>query len=145
MTDHNIDNLPARLVPPGPGARGRTHWRVTPLGLALVEELAGRGCHLTTIARVLGMHVATLPRTESATRRLTRPTSAGSPGSMTPSWAGSGRRQMKATSSRRSTCSRANTPSMTSRRPTARPTCSVNVDNSGVLVVPEQDDHGGVA
>lgn len=49
------DNLPARLVPPEPGETGRSHWRVTPLGIALVEELAGRGCHVSTIARALGM------------------------------------------------------------------------------------------
>ena len=59
MTDHDND-LPARLVSPGPGGEGRTHWEVTPKGLAIIEELAGRGCHLTTIAQVLGMHVATL-------------------------------------------------------------------------------------
>lgn len=55
MTDRKDDNLPARLVPPEPGAGGRSHWRVTPLGLALVEELAGRGVHVATIARALGM------------------------------------------------------------------------------------------
>lgn len=55
MSDHNNDNLPARLVPPEPGETGRSHWRVTPLGIALVEELAGRGCHVSTIARALGM------------------------------------------------------------------------------------------
>jgi hypothetical protein len=49
------DKLPARLVPPEPGAGGRSHWRVTELGLALVEELAGRGVHVATIARALGM------------------------------------------------------------------------------------------
>jgi len=59
MTDHDND-LPARLVSPGPGGEGRTRWEVTPKGLAIIEELAGRGCHLTTIAQVLGMHVATL-------------------------------------------------------------------------------------
>ncbi|PIE13933.1 MAG: hypothetical protein CSA70_04305 [Rhodobacterales bacterium] len=57
MTD---DDLPARLVAPGPGGQGRTSWEVTPKGLTIIEELAGRGCHLTTIAQVLGMHVATL-------------------------------------------------------------------------------------
>lgn len=60
MTDDDTDDLPARLVPPGPGGQGRTYWKVTPRGLRMVEELAGRGCHLTTIARVLGMDVATL-------------------------------------------------------------------------------------
>lgn len=55
MTERKDDNLPARLVPPEPGAGGRSHWRVTPLGLALVEELAGRGVHVATIARALGM------------------------------------------------------------------------------------------
>lgn len=55
MTERKEDNLPARLVPPEPGAGGRSHWRVTPLGLALVEELAGRGVHVATIARALGM------------------------------------------------------------------------------------------
>lgn len=59
MTDHDND-LPARLVPPGPGGEGRTRWEVTPKGLAIIEELAGRGVHLATIARVLGMHRATL-------------------------------------------------------------------------------------
>jgi len=49
------DKLPARLVPPEPRAGGRSHWRVTELGLALVEELAGRGVHVATIARALGM------------------------------------------------------------------------------------------
>ena len=49
------EKLPARLVPPEPGAGGRSHWRVTELGLALVEELAGRGVHVATIARALGM------------------------------------------------------------------------------------------
>ena len=49
------DKLPARLVPPEPGAGGRSPWRVTELGLRLVEELAGRGVHVATIARALGM------------------------------------------------------------------------------------------
>lgn len=49
------DKLPARLVPPEPGETGRSHWRVTPLGVSLVEELAGRGVHVATIARALGM------------------------------------------------------------------------------------------
>ena len=53
------DELPARLVAPGPGGQGRTSWEVTPRGLEIVEELAGRGCHVGTIARVLGMHSAT--------------------------------------------------------------------------------------
>lgn len=53
MTDNR--DLPARLVPPGPGDLGRSHWHVTELGLAVVEELAGRGCHVATIARALGM------------------------------------------------------------------------------------------
>ena len=56
MTD---DNLPARLVPPRPGETGRTHWEVTPLGIQMIEELAGRGCHAATIARALGMHSTT--------------------------------------------------------------------------------------
>lgn len=60
MTDEHHDDLPARLVSPGPGGSGRTSWEVTPKGLSIIEELAGRGCHLTTIAQVLGMHVATL-------------------------------------------------------------------------------------
>lgn len=55
MTDRNDDNLPARLVPLEPGETGRSHLRVPPLGLALVEELAGRGVHVATIARALGM------------------------------------------------------------------------------------------
>lgn len=59
MTDDTDDDLPARLVAPGPGGQGRTYWEITPRGLQIVEELAGRGCHLTTIAQVLGMHVAT--------------------------------------------------------------------------------------
>ncbi len=49
------DNLPARLVPPEPGETGRSHWKITELGLAVVEELAGRGVHVATIARALGM------------------------------------------------------------------------------------------
>lgn len=49
------DLIPARLVPPEPGQTGRSHWRVEPEGLAVIEELAGRGCHVATIARVLGM------------------------------------------------------------------------------------------
>ncbi|PHP27503.1 hypothetical protein [Limimaricola cinnabarinus] len=53
MTDNR--DLPARLVPPGSGELGRSHWHVTELGLAVVEELAGRGCHVATIARALGM------------------------------------------------------------------------------------------
>ena len=53
-------DLPARLVPPEPGAGGRSHWEVTPRGLEIIEELAGRGCHVATIAQVLGMHAATL-------------------------------------------------------------------------------------
>lgn len=50
-----IDNVPARLAPPLPGGGGRSHWVVTPLGVSMVEELAGRGCHVTTIAKALGM------------------------------------------------------------------------------------------
>lgn len=53
MTDNQI--IPARLVPPEPDRTGRSHWRVEPEGLPIVEELAGRGCHVTTIAKVLGM------------------------------------------------------------------------------------------
>ncbi|NIZ08633.1 hypothetical protein [Pseudooceanicola sp. HF7] len=53
MTDNR--DLPARLVPPGSGELGRSHWHVTELGLAVVEEMAGRGCHVATIARALGM------------------------------------------------------------------------------------------
>ena len=34
-------DLPARLVPPEPGAGGRSHWEVTPRGLEIIEE-AGR-------------------------------------------------------------------------------------------------------
>lgn len=59
-TDDTDDELPARLVAPGPGGQGRTFWEVTPRGLAIIEELVGRGCHLATVARVLGMHGATL-------------------------------------------------------------------------------------
>lgn len=55
MTDRKI--IPARLVPPEPGRTGRSHWRVEPEGLPIVEELAGRGCHVTTIAKVLGMSI----------------------------------------------------------------------------------------
>lgn len=54
-----MTELPARLVNPDPGSGGRSHWEVTPLGLQMVEELAARGCHVATIARALGMHVAT--------------------------------------------------------------------------------------
>lgn len=53
MTDHIL----ARLVPPEPGRTGRSHWRVEPEGLLVVQELAGRGCHVTTIASVLGMSI----------------------------------------------------------------------------------------
>lgn len=61
MTDeNNTDDLPARLVAPGPGGQGRTYWEITPRGLAIIEELVGRGCHLATVARVLGMHGTTL-------------------------------------------------------------------------------------
>ncbi|MEM0991114.1 MAG: hypothetical protein AAGK00_19780 [Pseudomonadota bacterium] len=70
------DDLPARLVPPEPGAGGRSHWEVTAQGLDVVEELAGRGCHAATIARVLGMHSSTFldvrkrdPRVEEAYQR----------------------------------------------------------------------------
>ncbi len=52
MTD---DKLPARLVPPLPGETGRSHWHISPLGVQMVEELAARGCHVTTIAAALGM------------------------------------------------------------------------------------------
>lgn len=55
MTERKDDNLPARLVPPEPGAGGRSHWRVAPLCLALVEEPAGRGVHVAAIDRALGM------------------------------------------------------------------------------------------
>jgi hypothetical protein len=34
MTD---DNLPARLVPPLPGETGRSHWRISPLGIQMVS------------------------------------------------------------------------------------------------------------
>ena len=54
MTD---DNLPARLVPPLPGETGRSHWRISPLGIQMVSELAARGCHVATIARALGMSI----------------------------------------------------------------------------------------
>ncbi len=57
MTDHPPT---ARLVPPAPGEGGRSHWRVTEFGLRVVEELAGRGCHVATIARALGMDASTL-------------------------------------------------------------------------------------
>jgi len=70
------DNLPARLVAPGPGGEGRTYWEVTPLGLQMIEELTSRGCHLTTVAKALGMHVATFrevrkrdPEAEAAYQR----------------------------------------------------------------------------
>lgn len=49
------DKLPARLVPPLPGETGRSHWHISPLGVQMVEELAARGCHVTTIAAALGM------------------------------------------------------------------------------------------
>jgi hypothetical protein len=60
MQDDDKKDLPARLVPPLPGAGGTSHWRVEPLGIAMVEELASRGCSVVTIAAALGMSRDTL-------------------------------------------------------------------------------------
>lgn len=53
------DNLPVRLTGPGPGGQGRSSYKVGAKGLKIVEELAARGCSVTTIAKALRMHVAT--------------------------------------------------------------------------------------
>lgn len=52
-----VDDLPSRKVSPGPGGQGRSHYVVGARGIKIIEELAGRGCHLTTIARALRMSV----------------------------------------------------------------------------------------
>ncbi len=52
-----VDDLPSRKVSPGPGGQGRSHYVVGVRGIKIIEELAGRGCHLTTIARALRMSV----------------------------------------------------------------------------------------
>jgi hypothetical protein len=49
------DDLPSRKVKPGPGGSGRSHYVVGARGIKIVEELSGRGCHLTTIAKALRM------------------------------------------------------------------------------------------
>ena len=51
----SVDDLPSRKVNPGPGGQGRSHFVVGARGVKIIEELAGRGCHLTTIARALRM------------------------------------------------------------------------------------------
>jgi len=53
----SVDDLPSRKVNPGPGGQGRSHYVVGARGIKIIEELAGRGCHLTTIARALRMSV----------------------------------------------------------------------------------------
>ena len=53
----SLDDLPSRKVNPGPGGQGRSHYVVGTRGIKIVEELAGRGCHLTTIAKALRMSV----------------------------------------------------------------------------------------
>jgi len=53
----SVDDLPSRKVNPGPGGSGRSHYVVGARGIKIIEELAGRGCHLTTIARALRMSV----------------------------------------------------------------------------------------
>jgi hypothetical protein len=53
----SVDDLPSRKVNPGPGGQGRSHFVVGARGIKIIEELAGRGCHLTTIARALRMSV----------------------------------------------------------------------------------------
>ncbi|MES2336217.1 MAG: hypothetical protein V4551_16290 [Pseudomonadota bacterium] len=53
----SVDDLPSRKVNPGPGGVGRSHFVVGARGIKIIEELAGRGCHLTTIARALRMSV----------------------------------------------------------------------------------------
>lgn len=52
-----VDDLPSRKVNPGPGGQGRSHYVVGARGIKIIEELAGRGCHLTTIAKALRMSV----------------------------------------------------------------------------------------
>lgn len=52
-----VDDLPSRKVSPGPGGQGRSHYVVGARGIKIIEELAGRGCHLTTIARALRMSI----------------------------------------------------------------------------------------
>jgi hypothetical protein len=49
------DDLPSRKVKPGPGGSGRSHYVVGARGIKIVEELSGRGCHLTSIAKALRM------------------------------------------------------------------------------------------
>ena len=53
----SVDDLPSRKVNPGPGGQGRSHYVVGARGVKIIEELAGRGCHLSTIARALRMSV----------------------------------------------------------------------------------------
>lgn len=53
------DKLPVRLTGPGPGGQGRSSYKVGAKGLKIVEELAARGCSVTTIARALRMHAST--------------------------------------------------------------------------------------
>lgn len=49
-----------KTCPPGwsrrsQGEAGRSHCRLTPLGIALLQELTGRSCQVSTIARARGM------------------------------------------------------------------------------------------
>ncbi len=54
------DDLPVRLTGPGKGGQGRSSFKVGAKGLKIIEDLTGRGCSLTTIAKVLRMSRDTL-------------------------------------------------------------------------------------
>lgn len=54
------DDLPVRLTGPGPGGVGRSSFKVGARGLKIIEDLTGRGCSLTTIAKALRMSRDTL-------------------------------------------------------------------------------------
>lgn len=56
----STDDLPVRLTGPGRGGQGRSSFKVGAKGLKIIEELTGRGCSLTTVARVLRMSRDTL-------------------------------------------------------------------------------------
>lgn len=51
---------PVRRVYPGKGGQGRSHFEVTPKGLAIIKKLAANGCKLDTIAAALGCSRDTL-------------------------------------------------------------------------------------
>lgn len=51
---------PVRRVYPGKGGQGRSHFEVTPTGLAIIKKLAANGCKLDTIAAALGCSRDTL-------------------------------------------------------------------------------------